>query len=534
MRTMMLPPLINKYQVYTDNLTAKLRFFMEVSETLSGGGTEKVILNQHTDRILNFTDASDRLKLEITQRTIENGDEFFFLSMMNLTEKSQTLKFSLVLDLDNEGESSVFDLNEQYIKPSFSQRYGENKLTTPSKYIHTSSGSILVSKYVVYSDNILNYPDQKRSITRKLIEELDNIKVLRKSNAVHIETMVNLPAGLKSDLFLLISEEALFSSDQSRIEFFNDYKTSIANNDVRFNMWITPHGSYTKLPYSIEPFSPDAYGINLHHMSKKELLRYYQRTNDRFFYNLMYNAIVQLFGYRPVIDGLFITDYTSTWLKKDFLIQSPYIDTRLNETVTLAIEDCKHLFSFAELESFHLNYAKFLVAYSKKGKLLSVQEGAYFFPDYFSLEEQAKPTHSSLNHQLGILNYLLKKFQLTGTQEYERVANAMLKAIQLTSKRWIMENRNLFYKVYYKDNELHYGDTDYVYVTLLDLLLVQSSLQSIYKQKHPAIDELIISKMRFLENNNYGLQDEQALLPPNEDILSRKQAEKLALQLGYL
>lgn len=527
-----LPYYINKYKVYSGSLNSNMKFFLEVSEEMSGGSVNKLVLNKHVDKILTYADLSERFNLKITQRPVENGDQFIFLCLTNYTEMNHTVKFSIVLT--NTSSNNIYDLNKYYKEPEKSNRYGINKLTTPSKYIHTDIGSVLMSKNIIYTDNNLYYENMAKSITRKLYEESDDLKVYVKGNSVHIETIVRLLPGKKSDMFLMISENQLFSSKENMNSFFEDYSLSIQNNDVRFNMWITPQGSYTKLPYSIEPFDRDAYGINLHHMSKKEMVRYYNITKDRFFFNMIYNAIIQLFGYRPEIKGLFLTDYTSTWLKKDYNISAPYIDTRLNETVTLTIKDVEHMFSFPQLSSYHLTYANFLVEYSRIGKLININDQAYFFPDYFSLDETAQITHSSLNHQLGILHYILSKFKITNNKDYEEVSQALLLAIQYTQNNWIKEDGDLYYKIFIKEDRLCFDEPDYIYVTLLDLLLVQEILLDIYNNRNSAIDKLIISKINYLAQNGYGLNDENALLPANEDITSRETAKKLAKKLNYI
>lgn len=527
-----LPSLINKYQVQSGRVDKNIKLYLEVSETISGGYTEKVVLGRHNDHILFYSDLSERFNLVITERPIDNGDRFIFVNLSNLTDRDQTIKFSFVLN--HVDCSEIYDLNDFYREPEYSKRYGKNKLSTPSKYVATNIGSVLVSKCFVYMNNNLYYENQTKSITRKLHYELDDINVYRRDTSVHVETITKLPAGMNSDIFFIMSDEQLFSSNDNLHSFFNDYAVSIQNNDVRFNMWLTPHGSYTKLPYSIEPFDRDAYGISLHHMSKKEMYRYYNNSKDRFYYDMMYNAIIQLFGYRPEKDGLFLTDYTSTWLKKDYHITAPYIDTRLNETVSLAIEDFRTIISFNELENYHLTYGDFLVNYSKSGELLKIHEQAYFFPDYFPIEGNGKPAHSSLNHQLGILNYLLNKYKITQDKNYEIVSNALLTALEITKDKWITEENDLYYKVYYRDGELHYEEKDYVYVTLIDLLLVQENLITIYNNINRTIHELILRKMTYLQNNKYGLDDENALLPPNEDIASRYMAQKLAKRLNYL
>ncbi|WP_127576379.1 hypothetical protein [Paenibacillus barengoltzii] len=532
MNTIFWAPIIEKYKTQSGKLNNAINYYLEFSETLTGGHTEKAILST-TDKISLYSDSSNRVKFRITQRTIDNDDAFIFLNIKNHTEKEHTLKFSLVfLQVDN---FNARELSSFYRPPSFSNRYGENKLSTPSSYISTNKGSTVLSKAIFYHDNIMNYEDLTQSITKKLINETDPIKYSLRNGALHVNIEIKIPTGNNMDFFLLISEQSLFSSEDSFHSFFSDLGTSIENNDVRYNMWITAEGTYTKLPYSIEPFSPDGYGINLHHMSKKELMRHYKDKEDRFFYDLMYNAIIQFFGYRPSHRGLFLTNYTSTWLKKDYNIRAPYIDTRLNETLSLAIQDYLKFIDFPDLKNFHLNYADFLVVYSNSGQLLFVAEDAYFFPDYFALNNDAKITHSSLNHQLGILNYLLDKAKFTINEKYLIVAKSLIKAIERTCESWIKENNDLYYKIYLDEsNNLAYSETDYVYVTLIDLFILQSNILEFFGRKNKSINKLILSKMKYLDSQCYGLNDENAKLPPNEDISSRKMAQKLALKLGYI
>lgn len=533
LNTIMLPGIIEKLKVYQGSLNNNLKFFIESPEKVSGGMDTKSILKNHTDYIHDYSDSTSRFKLSITQRPVENGDQFIFLNLTNFTESNKIIKFSMVFnDVSNQ---TVYDLNKYYQEPERSDRYGNNKLTTPSRYIEMDIGSMLMSKSILYKDNNLYYASSAKSLTRKIYSELDESKVYSKGKSIHIETIIRLPAGVKSDFFVLISEKKLFNSFENLNHFFLDYKLSVENNDIRYNMWVTPQGSYTKLPYSIEPFDQDAYGINLHHMSKKEMVRYFRDTKDRFYFNMIYNAVIQLFGYRPQQKGLFLTDYTSTWLKKDYDITAPYIDTRLNETVSLMINDVKNILPFPGLADYDMQYANFLVEYLNRGiDLIRVSADSYYFPDYFPVDQVSKIAHSSLNHQLGILNYILNKYKITKNKDYEGVSKGLLLAIKNTQNDWIKENGDLYYKISSKEGELCFSETDYIYVTLIDLLLVQESLIEIYNNKDSAIDVLIISKLHFLNNNQYGLNDENALLPANEDISSRNMAKKLAKKLNYI
>lgn len=534
MQNIVLPNNIQKYKIYFGKLSNNINYYFESSEELSGGSKIKSILSHHEDVIQSFTDRTERFHLKLTERELINGDRFLFFNIENHTEKMQTLKFSLVLT--NTKDYVAEDLSNYYRQPSYSNRYGENKLTFPSLFLSSDTADVFISKGTVYLNNNLMYEDSTKSKTKKYIYETNDIRYKQENSAVHLNILLQVPAGKNMDQFLLLSEHSLFASKQTLTSYFTDAGISVENNDVRFNMWITPEGTYTKLPYSIEPFDKDAYGVNLHHMSKKELLRYYNNEKDRFFFDLIYNAVIQVFGYRPHHKGLFLTEYTSTWLKKDFSIRAPYIDTRLNETFALVIQDSKKILPFEELNNFYLRYANFLVSYSESNSLLLVEKGAYYIPDYFALNKNASLTHSSLNHQLGIINYLfsiLLKEDVSNKEAYSMVALSILKAIDLTYTFWIQDNGDLFYKISYHNNELVYSDNDYIYVTLIDLLIVQKNIIDLYGEKRKSIDTLIKSKLRYLDSQNFGLNDPHSKLPPNEDINSRSMAEKLARNLNY-
>lgn len=180
------------------------------------------------------------------------------------------------------------------------------------------------------------------------------------------------------DFFLLISEDLLFSSKTSLTSYFTDLETSIENTMFALICGSQPRGltpsSHILLNRLVLMLTESVFII-----CQKGIVQILQRQARSFFYDLMFNAIIQFFGYRPSHNGLFLTDYTSTWLKKDYKIRAPYIDTRLNETLSLAIQDFLKFISFPELENYHFNYADFLVEYANSGKLLVVTDGAYFF-----------------------------------------------------------------------------------------------------------------------------------------------------------
>lgn len=129
----------------------------------------------------------------------------------------------------------------------------------------------------------------------------------------------------------------------------------------------------------------------------------------------------------------------------------------------------------------------------------------------------------------------MDKVKLVDNKSYEIVANSLIKAIDITCESWIKENWDLYYKISFNDNNnLIYSENDYIYVTLIDLFLAQEKLVGLYGESNDSIERLILSKMKYLDTQNFGLTDDNPKLPPNEDISSRLMAQKLALKLGYI
>lgn len=107
--------------------------------------------------------------------------------------------------------------------------------------------------------------------------------------------------------------------------------------------------------------------------------------------------------------------------------------------------------------------------YYKEKDIVEYEVG-FLFPDYFS-ENHEKKTHASLNHQLGIINYLLVSYIRKGDVEYKTIALKLLNTIGKQSNNWIRDNNDLWYQV--DENSLYLG-TDYKLLTLEDLLYTQN------------------------------------------------------------
>jgi hypothetical protein len=411
--------------------------------------------NEIFDEISVFTDAES--KLTYTKRNLGNGDYFHYFVLQN----SKNYKFDFQIDILNR-----IGFEEYYIKPEYNNRYGYNKSTGPSSLLFSNTTSFLISKIYYYKKLSLNYENGNKSSLLELISEEDSIVYNDKVMEVNIKENVH-----ESSFFVLESKVKLFQDENRLKEYFIYYFENVKNNCVENSFFMLPSGLMSKLPYSIEPFTKDGYGYSLHHSSKRELIYFAKKNRDRFYYDMLMNSYMQLKLYANEINGVYISNITSTWLKKDFEISAPYIDTRLNEYLNLTISEFGEIYNLDFIKSNRIEFLDFLVERSKYN--LYKSKNGYFYPDYFSISDLNLITHASLNHQLAILNLAFIQFEIDREKKYNILIKNMLNFLRDTHMSWInQEQEDLYYSCVIKDNKLKMKDKDYVFVTLYDLLVL--------------------------------------------------------------
>jgi len=125
--------------------------------------------------------------------------------------------------------------------------------------------------------------------------------------------------------------------------------------------------------------------------------------------------------------------------------------------------------------------------------------------DYFDDREDTAITHASLNHELGGLKILLSAYHTTNDQKYMDAANDVVRGIETmgqTEGGWIRENGDLWYQA--RPDGTFSGD-DYPQLTLVDLLETQKLLEEMDMPRNAYFDEMIDSKMMYLESEGIEL-----------------------------
>lgn len=461
-----------------------------------------------------------RSSITVTRRFLCNGDCFFYF------EAPAGADLDVEISLPAIRQVSSFD--HLYRQPTYDKRYGQNKISGAFTYLDLETGSALFSKVYRYRPLIKQYADGDHSTVYELLEETEGIAP---SGPSMLRAFLSENVG-EFSFFVLYSDEKLFADPANLQSYIECYYDGIFHNNVWNSFFIRPDGTYTKLPYSIEPFSKDAYGFNLMHSVKKDFIQLYKDTQEHFYQDFLENALYQVYLFQPREKGAIYTTYTSTWLKKDTGLVSPYIDTRLNESFALMFEDARTLLaSFSQFEPLH-DYADYLADYYEQKRPLYQQGSGIFFPDYFK-EEYLPITHASLNHQLATIILLLRAHSRYGEPRYLALAEAMLDFLENTARWWLNPSGDLYYGVRMReDGGLYFYGDDYVYVTLNDLLILKANCEACgLRQKARCLDALIDAKVTFLRSTPYDIFNPQAPTMSGERINSREVALRMYKKL---
>lgn len=104
----------------------------------------------------------------------------------------------------------------------------------------------------------------------------------------------------------------------------------------------------------------------------------------------------------------------------------------------------------------------------------------------------------------------------------------MINFLDSTNDMWINpENNNLYYGLKMENDQIKMFGDDYVYVTLIDLLILQKNLILNNFTKNRTLDNLINNKLNYLNKVGYSIFDPTAKFAPGEPITSRKKALQL-------
>lgn len=433
-------------------------------------------------------------ELEITLRELDNGDQFVFTKFLNKVDEGTSIPFKLIFS--NANKFKVYPFSEEI--PQEHDRVFGIDYTTNVKGLYTLTGQqsyqLYLSQNYISKELVETYDNGDKSVLRELVNEDDYLDVIESRNGLTFNLKLRTTAQNQlSENWFLLSKEPLFSAEDE----MSYYKNLTNRNFINSPKWQTASGIYTKLPWSVEPSTKVGYGRNLVSQQGKTFAKRYTDTEERFYYDMLVNSVNYLLDFKGQ-ESLWKTEYTSTWLKREYGIIAPYVDTRHNENIALFISQAGEILNNETLKNSNLLYGNFLSTQNEVGNTLLTEYG-YYVLDYF-YEHQTKKTHVSLNHALGEMNFLLELYGHTKVKKYLETALSIKRAVEDTGRKWINDsNGDLWYQI---NGDYTFEGKDYDTLTLEDLVAALKNYEELeIAYEKDVYEALMTTKIRFIIDN---------------------------------
>lgn len=444
------------------------------------------------DNIYSYSIHNSSKKLgsiEITERILDNDDYIIFIK--SIKNKEIEDNYFVNLYFKNKYDSKI--IADDITNKEFSSIVGYDKTTVPYLYFSNDNyGSIILSK--IYKSNILEkkYGNEGFSTIRQLVSEENGWS---KNSEYNYQITINNESEL-TETWLLFSKKQLLDTDYEIEKYIDMYIKSSGSTP-----WITRIGQYDKIAYSIDPFTREGYARNPGSNFGENEHKHYKETGARIYYDLFINKLISLYNMPRNNQGVWYTEYTSTYVSKDTNIFAPFVDTRHNENISKYLYNISKELNSKQLEKDSYMFLDYLVFKVKEGKILSIDKDLFLIPDYFS-DFTDNVSHASLNHQLGMANLFLQSYYTTGKKDYYDVGISIIKTIEFQGNLWIRENGDLWYRM---NTNFEFDSNDYKIVTLDDLLYLQDTLEIIGEKRSNIFDMFIASKYQYLLKINYSI-----------------------------
>ena len=361
-----------------------------------------------------------------------------------------------------------------------------------------SEGTLAYGMYFIRtgsSESIFITPQAYRSHENGMIESVStsngSMRISKQNGRFYLTISVpTLSQGMFCDFTALCSDSELVNwSDADQVSKWENYRFTDDNR------WCYD-GYYYKTPSNYIPSGANYfYKLPAAHITGK-MARNKDDAASRAFALTMIDVMKARYnssGYIPSENG-------SQWLQNTYRIGTGYFDTRFNTDFALAMINAGENFGVQQLIDDAAVYGMFLISYAAK-RHYTVGSGAaegWLVDDYWIESGSPLRTHVSLNHHTAEAVFLYRLADATGDASYAETAEKMVKGIENTADKWIMDDGNLYYS-YGNDGKMITGD--YPYLTYNDL----SELQNLWTERHgssnAAVSKLMASKLAWMNKN---------------------------------
>ncbi|MCK5847933.1 MAG: hypothetical protein KAH01_01900 [Caldisericia bacterium] len=462
---------------------------------------------------------------KITIRSFSNGDVFLFLRYFCIEDVARPLQFKLemrpIISKNAEVWSLKYHTGE---KPTESE-------TPDSDFIHYKllpQDNILPPSlfYLEMEDEEINYGSilaGAGSIFENAPTELSNLTTLKRidsqpvvswlpSEKLTIQYSVQLESYQTSENWFFISNGKLLNMFNS--ETYKNMKAA----DLNKKKIIRPDGIFhiaNENQYVGASSERYDYYYNYAGWEGIRFMELYKKyPKQRFFFDMFINTAYTTAKAASKY-GNWTSSHRSSYLWEKYQIPKNYIDTRYCTDAGVFLLRAYNDYQIPEALYVGKKFGNYLVDLAEHGHKIKTENG-FFYYDYYHPDFPNKVTHSSLNHILSEMNYLLELYLCTHDEKYLSTAEGMVAAIEDTEDKWIRNdigNYRFYHDLWYgavprSDGTLNFEKYhDYTKdLTYKDLLKAQSLLSRIFNRKNVSIANLIRNKEEYLIREGYDVQ----------------------------
>ena len=415
---------------------------------------------------------------------LPNGDEFHQIRLSFNSEAEET---EVVLDSLLLPDTATMRRYSQESQQWFASPLGEGQISGGQYHISHEEGSLLLvspQSYLPRENQMLQYLPQSDGYFRSRPAE----------KGWQLELCSPVYPGAQVECFYALSGEQLVDwQDSVAQELWANY------DFTGDNRWCYD-GYYYLAPENYIPSGENYY----HRLSAAYIASQCAEKEGRICFDLALPMLHVMLGLQND-QGYFPTLAGSQWLLTDYGIGAGFYDTRFNSDLVEALLIMNERFHVPEFADAAMRYGQYYQSMAEKNHYAlnagadaetdaGADDSAWLVWDY--AYEGCQPNHSSLNHQIAEILVLYRLYDLTGYEDYEDLANTLLRGILALGKRWLLPNNDLAY-AYLPDASL--GMQDYPYLTYNDLFDLCQALDQRYGSHDPLLDQLMSGKRQWMD-----------------------------------
>ncbi|MGE5704368.1 MAG: hypothetical protein ACM32O_17725 [Clostridia bacterium] len=337
---------------------------------------------------------------------------------------------------------------------------------------------------------LLSFPEVYRKGMRNTLEEKPNplpVRVKKVKNGYELAIAFPQSKGTVGEVWALQSSEPLVDWSNATLE--RVWSLLDVHDEQKWS-W---DGFYVKTPSTYEPYSPKLYWrLPANYVAESFINTGGSRAAADLGWVMLNTILPNQNQY-----GFWETQPASKWLKDLYGLQAGFYDTRFNTDMGLLLLKGYRKYHDPRFLEASQRYAQFLLGHiSKNHFVVKGEQEGWLVEDYAHPTQKHRRTHSSLNHQLQEIKFLLEMYAETKQSSFHDHAMKLLFGVKNTTAKWKKADNDLHY-AYLPNGRM--GLADYPFLTYNDLWQTQRLLVRLYGQSDQDLTALMESKKMYMD-----------------------------------